>query len=149
MDVLAPRALHAPVRVLTHIRKLDDALGHFRGRITCQCGAARECEPEALACGSSATLEAVGKRTWCSKCGAKDAEVVAIPVQPPWRRSLRRSESGEGLPSAKGRNSQCGWHWRMTFGTVRTISAVAMSWPWNVINRPHTQSSRRNKVSLR
>jgi hypothetical protein len=69
MDAPAPRAHQAPVRVLTHIRKLDDALGHFRVRITCQCGAARDCEPETLArlCGSSATLEAVGKRTRCSK----------------------------------------------------------------------------------
>src|ERR1700674_4503700 len=49
----------ASVRTLPHIKKLDDAVGQFRVRITCCGGAARECEPEALAriCGSSATLE--------------------------------------------------------------------------------------------
>jgi len=70
------------VRTLPHIKKLDDALGHFRVRITCKCGAAREHEPEALAriVGASATLESISKRMRCSKCGAKGAEVVAIPV---------------------------------------------------------------------
>jgi hypothetical protein len=70
------------VRGVTHIKKLDDALGHFRVRITCRCGAVRKCEPEALArlCGSSAALEAIGKRMRCFKCGAKDAVVVAISI---------------------------------------------------------------------
>jgi hypothetical protein len=68
--------------VLPHVKKLNDALGHFLVRITCRCGAVRECEPEALArlCGSSATLDAVGKRMRCSKCGTKGAEVVAISI---------------------------------------------------------------------
>jgi len=66
--------------VLPHIKKLDDALGHFGVQITCKCGARRIAEPEVLArlCGSSATLEAVGKRMRCSKCGKKVAEVVAV-----------------------------------------------------------------------
>jgi len=57
--------------VLRHIKKLDDALGHFLVQITCKCGAQRILEPEALArlCGASATLEAVGRRMRCSKCG--------------------------------------------------------------------------------
>jgi hypothetical protein len=44
------------------------------------CGARRIAEREALArlCGSSATLEAVGKRMRRSKCGKKGAEVVAV-----------------------------------------------------------------------
>ena len=73
------------VRTLPHIKKLDDALGHFRVRITCKCGAARECEPEALAriAGPSATLESVSKPMRCSKCGAKGAEVVAIAIPRP------------------------------------------------------------------
>jgi hypothetical protein len=82
MDALPTRQHHAPVRVLPHIKKLDDALGHFQVQITCKCGARRIAEPEALArlCGSSATLEAVGKRMRCSKCGTKGAEVVAISI---------------------------------------------------------------------
>jgi len=73
------------VRTLPHIKKLDDALGHFRVRITCACGAARECEPEALAriAGPSATLESVSRRMRCSKCGAKGAQVVAVPILRP------------------------------------------------------------------
>jgi len=68
--------------VLRHIEKLDDALGHFLVQITCKCGAQRIAEPEALArlCGPSATLEAVSRRMRCSKCGKKDAEVVAIAI---------------------------------------------------------------------
>jgi hypothetical protein len=68
--------------VLPHIKKLDDALGHFLVKITCKCGAQRIAEPQALArlCGAAATLEAVGKRMRCLKCGAKSAEVVAISI---------------------------------------------------------------------
>ena len=68
--------------VLPHIKKLDDALGHFLVQITCKCGARRIAEPEVLArlCGASATLEAVGKRMRCSKCGTKSAEVVAVSI---------------------------------------------------------------------
>jgi hypothetical protein len=67
--------------VLPHVKKLNDALGQFQVQITCKCGSQRIAEPEALArlCGSSATLEAVGKRR-CSKCGTKGAEVVAISI---------------------------------------------------------------------
>jgi hypothetical protein len=88
MDSLAAPAHHAPVRVLTHIKKLDDALGHFRVRITCKCGATRECEPEVLArlCGPSASLASIAKRMRCSKCGTKGAEVVATPVPRPRNR---------------------------------------------------------------
>jgi hypothetical protein len=73
------------VRVLTHIKKLDDCFGQFLVRVICDCGACREIEPEALArlCGSSATLESVGKRMRCSKCEAKGAQVVAISIPRP------------------------------------------------------------------
>jgi hypothetical protein len=37
------------VRVLTHIKKLDDRFGQFLVRVTCKCGAVRETTPEALA----------------------------------------------------------------------------------------------------
>jgi hypothetical protein len=71
-----PRRLGA----LPHIKKLDDALRRFLVQITCKCGARRIAEPEALArlCGPSATLEAVGRRMHCSKCGTRGAEVVAV-----------------------------------------------------------------------
>jgi hypothetical protein len=38
MDALAHRPHHAPVCVLPHIKKLDDALGDFLVRVTCPCG---------------------------------------------------------------------------------------------------------------
>jgi hypothetical protein len=68
--------------VLPHVKKLNDALGYFQVQITCKCGAQRITEPEALARlgGSSATLEAVGKRMRCSNCGNKGAEVVAVSI---------------------------------------------------------------------
>jgi hypothetical protein len=68
--------------VLPHIKKLDDAFGHFLVQITCKCGARRIAEPEALTrlCGPSATLETVSRRMRCSKCGTRGAEVVAVSV---------------------------------------------------------------------
>jgi hypothetical protein len=45
----APAATTAPVRVLPHIKRLDDCFGQFLVRVVCDCGACREIEPEALA----------------------------------------------------------------------------------------------------
>jgi hypothetical protein len=80
MAALASHQHHSPVRVLPHIKKLDDALGHFLVQITCKCGAQRIAESQALArlCGPSATLETVSRRMRCSKCGVKGAEIVAV-----------------------------------------------------------------------
>src|SRR5579862_9459119 len=89
----ARRRQHSGMRVLPHIRKLDDAFGQFRVRITCGCGASRECEPAALArlVGASATLAAIAPRMRCSKCGAKGAaDVVAVAIPRPRGRGLRR-----------------------------------------------------------
>jgi hypothetical protein len=74
------------------VKKLNDALGQFLVQITCKCGAERIAEPEALArlCGSSATLESVGKRMRCSKCGARGAEVIAIAIPRIRGRGFRR-----------------------------------------------------------
>jgi len=85
MDALGHPQHHAPVRVLPHIKKLDDALRHFGVRISCKCGATRECEPEALAriYGLSVTLATIAKRMRCSKCGEKDAEVTAVSIPRP------------------------------------------------------------------
>jgi len=90
MDARGFGAHHAGVRVLAHVKKLDDALAHFRIRIICRCGAQRECEPQALVnlVGPSATLEAIGRRMRCSKCGAKGAEIVAIAIERPRGRGL-------------------------------------------------------------
>lgn len=84
---------HSRVRVLSHIRKLDDAFGQFRVRITCGCGASRECGPAALAriAGASATFAALAPRMRCSKCGVKGAaEVVAVAIPRPRGKGFRR-----------------------------------------------------------
>jgi bacterioferritin-associated ferredoxin len=67
------------MRVLGHIKKLDDCFGQFLIRVSCKCGAVRDITPEALArlVGWSLTLEALAGRMRCSKCGEKAAEVVA------------------------------------------------------------------------
>jgi len=80
MDAIARTPHHAPVRVLPHIKKLDDALGDFLVRVTCPCGASRHIEPEALArlVGRNVTLAALATRMRCSQCGKKVAEVVAV-----------------------------------------------------------------------
>ena len=71
---------HAPVRVLAHIRKLDDCFGQFLVRVICDCGAVREIEPEALArlVGWKVTLKDLALRMRCLRCGKKAAEVVAV-----------------------------------------------------------------------
>jgi hypothetical protein len=58
-----------PVRVLPHIKKLDDCFGDFLVRVTCPCGASRYIEPEALA-----DRGKVGDvRRWQRGCGARSA----------------------------------------------------------------------------
>jgi hypothetical protein len=73
------------VRVLSHIKKLDDALGDFLVRVTCPCGTSRHIEPEALAriAGRSVTLAALSTRMRCSQCGKKAADVVAVAKSRP------------------------------------------------------------------
>ena len=71
---------HSWVRVLAHIKRLDDCFGQFLVRVSCPCGASRDIEPEALArlVGWSTTLKALAPRLRCSQCGKKAAEVVAV-----------------------------------------------------------------------
>ena len=92
MDALARRQHHAAVRVLPHVKKLDDALGDFIVRVTCPCGASRHIEPEALAriAGRSVTLVALAQRMRCSQCGRKVAEVVAVARPRPRGRGFGR-----------------------------------------------------------
>ena len=79
MDGLGHASHYARVRVLPHIKKLDDCFGDFLVRVTCPCGASRHIEPEALAriAGRSVTLARLANRIRCSKCGQKVPEVVA------------------------------------------------------------------------
>jgi hypothetical protein len=79
-DASASPQLHARVRVLTHINKLEDCFGQFLVRVICDCGACREIEPEALArlVGCFMTLKALELRMRFSQCGKNAAEVVAV-----------------------------------------------------------------------
>jgi hypothetical protein len=80
MDAIARRQHHAPVRVLPHIKRLDDCFGDCLVRVTCPCGTPRHIEPGARAriAGRSVTLAQFAMRTRCSQCGKKAAEVVAV-----------------------------------------------------------------------
>ena len=68
------------MRVLTHIKKLDDCFGDYLVRVVCDCGVCREMEPEARArlVGWKMTLRELALRMRCSRCGKKAAEVVAV-----------------------------------------------------------------------
>jgi hypothetical protein len=68
------------VRVLPHIKRLDECFGDFLVRVTCPCGASRHIAAEALAriAGRSATFKQLATRMRCSACGRKVAEVVAV-----------------------------------------------------------------------
>jgi hypothetical protein len=80
IDASAERSHHSCVRMLAHIKKLDDCFGQFLVRVSCPCGASRHIEPEALArlVGWTTTLKALAPRLRCSQCGKKAAEVVAV-----------------------------------------------------------------------
>jgi hypothetical protein len=84
MDATPTHLQHLQVRVLAHIKKLDDCFGQFLVRVTCQCGAVREIKPEALArlVGWSVPLEALAQRMRCSHCGEKAAEFAAASSRP-------------------------------------------------------------------
>jgi hypothetical protein len=68
------------VRVLYHIKRLDDQFGDFLVRVVCDCGACREVEPESLArlVGWRMTLKELAPQMRCSGCGKKAADVVAM-----------------------------------------------------------------------
>ena len=80
MDGCAGPQHHVPVRVLDHIKKLDDCFDQFMVRVICDCGAVPEIEPEALArlVGWKVMLKELGPRMRCSRCGKKAADVVAV-----------------------------------------------------------------------
>jgi len=71
---------HTAVRVLPHIKRLDDCFGDFLVRVVCTCGACREIPPQSLArlVGWRVTLKELAPRMRCSRCGKKAAEVVAV-----------------------------------------------------------------------
>jgi hypothetical protein len=80
MDALAGAQHHARVRVLPHIKRLDDCFGDFLIRVVCECGACREIQPQALArlVGWKMTLRELARRMRCSRCGKKAAQVIAV-----------------------------------------------------------------------
>lgn len=94
MDGRSRRKHHALVRVLSHIKWLDDCFGDFLVRVVCDCGAYREILPQALAklVGWKVTLKELAPRMRCSRCNKKAAEVVAVarprprglPKNPHW-----------------------------------------------------------------
>jgi hypothetical protein len=80
MDAAIGSPQHAPVRILPHIKRLDDCFADFLVRVSCPCGASRHIEPQAGAqiVGRSVTLAKLSTRMRCSQCGKKVAEVVAV-----------------------------------------------------------------------
>jgi hypothetical protein len=83
MDGPASCHHHAPVRVLPHIKKLDDCFGQFLVRVICDCGACREIEPEALArlVAWKTTLRELALRMRCSRLREEVAQWRASPSQ--------------------------------------------------------------------
>jgi hypothetical protein len=73
MDAIARHQHHARMRVLPHVKKLDDALGDFLVRVVCECGACREIQPQALVrlVGWKVTLTELAPRMRCSQCGRR------------------------------------------------------------------------------
>jgi hypothetical protein len=125
MDLSTRPQHHAPVRVLPHIKRLDDCFGQFLVRVICDCGACREIEPEALArlVAWKVTLKELALRMRCSRCGWKAAEVVAVAIPRPGGggQELRRAAPRAGVKAYScGRSSAL--HGRGMFAAVRTAS---------------------------
>jgi hypothetical protein len=93
MDALACRQHHACVRVLPHIKKLEDCFGQFLVRVICDCRACREIEPEVLGCAQSAYQLQVNVMTARSVTGSCTVLIfVTIRLFPrDWQVSLAAS----------------------------------------------------------
>lgn len=68
------------------IEKLSDEFGEYRLVLSCAaCGHERSAEPRTLGrlCGWDALLEDVARRLRCSKCGAKQGRLKALPLTKP------------------------------------------------------------------
>jgi hypothetical protein len=104
---------HAPVRVLPHIKRLDDCFGDFLVRVVCECGACREIQPQALA-------RLVG---WKMTLKELDAAYALLEVREESCRGGGRCEAslgpvlceGQSLPvtetGASGKQSDPSAHW--------------------------------------
>ena len=113
---IASRSHHAPVRVLPHIKKLDDCSGQFLVRVICDCGACREIQPQALArlVGWKMTLKELALRMPCSKCGRKAAHAAADALSQAGLTSLgsepcRAQADHHGFPSRGSPVTISGW----------------------------------------
>jgi len=71
---------HVCVRVLTHIKRLDDCFGDFLVRVVCKCGACREIQPQSFrdCVGWKTTLKELALRMRCPRCGKTTAQVTAV-----------------------------------------------------------------------
>jgi hypothetical protein len=116
MDAYARGQHHSRMRVLTHIKMLDDCFGQFLVRVICDCGACREIEPEALArlVGWSMTLRELALRMRCSKCGKKAAEggggceaQAAGSAHEPTLKRLRRGPRAGVLDDPLAKRTDC------------------------------------------
>ena len=69
-----------------NVSRLSDEFGQYLLVLTCsECAHERQTYPNLLAhlCGWDATLETVGKRLRCSKCGKRSCHIRAVPMQKP------------------------------------------------------------------
>jgi len=72
------------------IQKLSDEFGQYSLRLHCTaCGHERSAEPQTLGrlCGWDTLLEDAAKRLRCSKCGRKQCDLRAVPLDKPRRYS--------------------------------------------------------------
>jgi hypothetical protein len=102
-----PRQHHKPVRVLPHIKRLDDCFGDFLVRLVSECGACRELTPEALArlVGLKVTIKELAPRMRCSRRGKMAAQVRGRGRAECRRIRTERNSRHVGVPSAARRAS--------------------------------------------
>jgi hypothetical protein len=83
MHGLAAASHRLPVRVLDHIKRVDDCFGDFLVRVIYPCGAVREIPPQSPAriARWNVLLKNLAPRMRCSRCGRKAAGLVAIATE--------------------------------------------------------------------
>jgi len=87
MDGNREQSYRSHMRVLNHIRKLDDCFGQFRIQVTCRaCHKTREFTNEEmvrLARSKTASFAELADRLVCTVCQLKQSEIVAVPEPRP------------------------------------------------------------------
>jgi hypothetical protein len=99
------------VRVLPHIKRLDDCFSDFLVRVLCECGACREIQPQALArlVGWKVTLKELALRMRVTGSSFSDAFLTRNRRPPTGTKRLTRWSSNTKAETGRNARSRTRW----------------------------------------